>query len=81
MSLLERLRIMACAGVRMCKSLNTWEDNDRRGQDKSGGPVGAYAVVVVGFSDHLALGPSAASALKSLRMLSFLGTTAVSPIR
>lgn len=73
--------ILAYVGVRMCKGQEHGADNNRRGQDKSGDPVGAYAVVVVGFSDSFAQGLGAVSGLKPLRRLAFPGTNAVSPIR
>lgn len=74
-------RSPVCAGVRMGEGQENGADNNRRGQDKSGGPVGAYAVVVVRFSASFATRLGAVSGLKLLRLLAFPGTTAASPSR
>ena len=79
MTHLRRNRILACAGVRTCRSQENEADNNRRGQDKSDGPAGVYAVVVLWFSAALAPGRSAASGRKRLRALAFLGTNTVPP--
>jgi hypothetical protein len=79
MSCLKRNRVLACAGVRLCRSQEDGADNNRRGQDKSGSPAGAYAVVVPRFSMLLASRLGAASGLKPLRTLAFSGTNAGSP--
>jgi hypothetical protein len=81
MSRLRPNRSLAGAGVLTCRSQEHGADNNRGGQDKSGGPVGAYAVVVVGFSDDFAQGLGAVSGLTPLRRLAFPGTNTVSPIR
>lgn len=72
-------RVLAHAGVQKRLFGGSAGRNNRRGQDKSGGPARAYAVVVVGFSALFTLDLGAASGLQPLRMLAFSGTNAVPP--
>jgi hypothetical protein len=74
-------RILACAGGRMCRGREHGGNNNRRGQDKSGGPEGVYAVVVPWFFATFGSGAGAASGRKRLRALAFLGTDGVQPSR
>lgn len=72
-------RTVASAGVLTCGSEGTGKDNNRRGQDKSDGPAGVYAVVVLWFSAIFRSRDGAALGRKGLRTLAFLGTNAVPP--
>lgn len=78
MSCLRENRVLACAGVRMCREQEDRGDNNRRGQDKSDGPSGVYAVVISRFSAVSDSRLSAASGLKPLRTVSFFGANAAS---
>lgn len=76
MSHLRPNRILAGAGVRMCKGQEHGADNNRRGQDESAGPVGGYAVVVAWDFWLAANRRGAARQAKSLFPRAFLGTIA-----
>jgi hypothetical protein len=67
-------RAVPCRGVRECGERRISPDNNRRGQDKSDGPMGVYAVVVVWFSAASRPALGAATGVKRPAFLDFLGT-------
>lgn len=70
-------RILSRLSVQSCSFRDQAGRNDRRGQDKSDGPVGDYAVVIAAFSSTLQPATSATRRAKSLSVREFLGTIAL----
>jgi len=68
------IRAVACRGVRECGERKIGPDYNRRGQDKSDGPVGVYAVVVVWFFEPFYLRFGAARGAYPTILLDFLDT-------
>ena len=68
------IRAVACRDVRQCGGRRFSPDNNRRGQDKSDGPTGAYAVVVAEFFRTSRPTRGATGRPKRLAFFDFLGT-------